>query len=550
MVRSMRAEGGTMSRRSIALLAVSTAVIAAAGYAIAGPSYADAATQRWQPVNLSLTTSHDYPNPYRDVSVSATFRGPAGTDLTVPGFFTEGHTWLVRFAPPQPGTWTYRTTSADPELNGQTGSITATDNTNPLVHGAIEIDPARRHQFRYADGTHYLPLQYEIDWLALMDFGDPNIGKAKALVDQIGGNGFSEVLMNVYGYDTSWTPGDTGPYDFGPPTRYPWAGTNANPDHSRMNEAYWQNVDRVIDYLYQKGITAHLFLKVYNKQVNWPAKNSADEEQYFRYVTARYQAYPGIVWDFAKEVFYEKDQAYLADRLALIGRVDAYHHLRTMHDPDAGATNGGYMTNPAIAANVDFLTDQHANAPTTIYSDAVGKREAFNMPITNSEYSYQVGNDGGHTYNHVSSQQDVLRDTLEVIMAGAFPGYYYTYHAWDVVKYHETPAGMGAYRKLARYLRTRTGLYDLAPNDALIGGGTPLALHMLASPGREYLGYVNGGTALTFTIAGVPAGTSLVAEWYNANSGAVVPAGTVGNGSRTFTPPWKTFALLHLAPAN
>ena len=53
-------------------------------------------------------------------------------------------------------------------------------------------------------------------------------------------------------------------------------------------------------------------------------------------------------------------------------------------------------------------------------------------------------------------------------------------------EYDETPAGMGAYRKLARYLRTRTGLYDLAPNDALIGGGTPLARLTIVRTARPF----------------------------------------------------------------
>ena len=49
-------------------------------------------------------------------------------------------------------------------------------------------------------------------------------------------------------------------------------------------------------------------IKVYNKMVNWPAPGSQDRARYFRYVTARYQAFSNVAWDFAKEAYNEHDK--------------------------------------------------------------------------------------------------------------------------------------------------------------------------------------------------------------------------------------------------
>ena len=50
----------------------------------------------------------------------------------------------------------------------------------------------------------------------------------------------------------------------------------------------------------------HIMLKVYNKQVNWPKPEEPRRRALFRYMTARYQAYP--TWlDFSKEAYNERD---------------------------------------------------------------------------------------------------------------------------------------------------------------------------------------------------------------------------------------------------
>jgi hypothetical protein len=245
-------------------------------------------------------------NPF-DVALAGEFRGPGGARMRVPGFYDGKGVWKIRFSPPAAGNWSLRTVSPVAALDGQSAEITATPNRNPNVHGVLQADPEHPYHFRFQDGTRFFLMGYEADWLWGADMLDPSRKLMRRLIDQIAARGFNHVLVNVYAHDTRWCPGKVNEWDFGPPAVYAWEGSNEKPDHSRLNPKFFQIYDGMMRTLFDKGINAHIMLKVYNKQVNWPAKGSRDEERYFRYVVARYQAYPNLVWDFSKESYNERD---------------------------------------------------------------------------------------------------------------------------------------------------------------------------------------------------------------------------------------------------
>ena len=518
-----------------------------ASSAPAGRPAAPVATRRQQCLGtrriLSFTSTAGKGNPYADVTdFKVTFTGPGGVKLTVPGFYAGNNVWKVRFAPTVAGTFTYVTASTqDSTLNGLSGTVPAAA-ANPNGHGALRVDPAHPHHYLYGDGTRPFQMGYELDWLGLMDFGNPNVPKAKAVIDMVAAHGFSEVLMNAYAYDTSWKAGKTSAFDFGPPAQIAWPGTNANADQTRMNETYWQNYDNVIAYLFRKGITAHIFLRVYNKGVNWPANASANDNLYFRYVVARYQAYDNVVWDFSKETYNESDQTYISGRLNLIAATDGYHRLRTLHDPDGGQSQfPNYCDVAAHAGTFEFYTDQQS----TQYATAVAALKKRSMPYYNAEVTlYQVGNDGTFTYGPHSSAAAVLGASLEVAMAGGYFAYYYSLQAWDVDKYDEVPNALDSYLHYVTFMKG-TRWPTLAANDALIGGGAT-GKHCLANPGAEYIVYLAAAGTASLTIAGAAA--PLAAAWFNVSTGATSPLPVQTNGGHTYTNPWTDPALLHVGP--
>src|SRR4051812_42515025 len=146
-------------------------------------------------------------NPF-DVELKGEFQGPGGARLVVPGFYDGGGVWKIRFSPTLVGRWTLRTSSATTALNGRAeAEIDCAPNRNAAIHGGLQVDPLHPHHFVYQDGTRYFLMGYEADWLWAVGLEDPGRKEMRRLIRQIAENGFNHVLVNVYGYDTTWSPG-------------------------------------------------------------------------------------------------------------------------------------------------------------------------------------------------------------------------------------------------------------------------------------------------------------------------------------------------------
>src|SRR3984893_15719882 len=208
-------------------------------------------------------------------------------------------------------------------------------NQHAEVHGGLRVDPAHPYHFIYEDGTRYFLLGYEADWLWGADMEDPERRLMRHLIDQMASHGFNHVMVNLYAHDTTWSPERKHEWDWDPAPVFPWEGTNEKPDHARLNPKFFQIYDGMMSALRDRGIVAHIMIKVYNKKVNWPPKYSKDEERYFRYVVARYQAYPNVIWDFSKEAHNEKDSLLQQRLIGLVHSSDAYRRLVTAHDDEA-----------------------------------------------------------------------------------------------------------------------------------------------------------------------------------------------------------------------
>lgn len=484
--------------------------------------------EQWHPFDLLFTSADFCSNPFLDVSICAEFSGPNGATLTLPGFYNGNNNWIVRFSPTRVGNWTYTTISNEAQLNAKTGKLTCVANTLATVHGRLFVDPSNPHHLKYEDGTPYFMMGAEINWLCLIQCNDGTLTKAKQIIDLYGSHGFTQFQINAYAWDTDWKNGKTCDDDFGPPDMYAWEGTNESPDHSRLNTAYWDHFDKVIDYLFLKGIVAHIYLKVYNKKVNWPANGSKYDILFFSTVVSRYQAYPNIIWSFSKESYNEPDHDYIHQMLDLISNIDAYKRLRTTHD-DVGK-GIDYSADPAYNHNIYFRTVQNT---TDIYTNAIHYRNNENWPVYNAEYGYEIGNDGGYTFSSIQSKEETFKRTCEVLMAGAYPAYYYTYHAWDVVRTYEVPDGLIYYKNLAGFFN-RTKWLNLVPCDNLIGNKP--GYHCLAKAGFGYMVYFSCGGSVVLAIASATG--RLHGFWMNAFTGQEQPAGPFENGSRILSAPW------------
>ncbi|KKK56508.1 hypothetical protein LCGC14_3063820, partial [marine sediment metagenome] len=307
------------------------------------------------------------------VDLRAAFTHESGERIeNLPGFYDGDGTWKVRFAPNLEGKWSGVTASNDPKLDGvKLPAVECVANDNRAVCGVMGIDPEYSHRFAWSDGTPYIYLGFECDWLFAYHqrAGDEKFRKAMDLLDE---RGFNCIIMNVYAHLGFSRDQDPAEHFFDPPDMYVFEGTNDQPDHSRLNLEFFKDFDQVMSYLHAKGIVVHLMIQVQNKEVKWPRRMTAEDDMYWRYVVARYQAYGNIVWDTSKESYNLlndlAEHAYVLDRINLIRTNDAYAHLVTVHDSE----NESWGSVSEADEASDFISDQiHFGEPDGYNREAI-----------------------------------------------------------------------------------------------------------------------------------------------------------------------------------
>lgn len=472
---------------------------------------------RWQVCDLSFRSTSPHANPFL-VDFSAEVSGPGGVRFSQLGFYDGEGTWKIRLGPNALGRWSVRTHSSDPQLEGQAAEVTCVPQPNPRIHGGLLVDPDHPHAFIREDGTHFYYLGFECDWLWAVDLAscDPALPKTRVLLDRVADHGMKVILMNVYAH-RGWS--DQQP-NYGPPARYPWGGSNDHPDYSVLNLAFWQHYDRVIRAMQERGIEAHVMIKVYNKHVHWPTNGSPEDDLYFRTVVARLSPFSNVHFDLAKESNREKSLAYKLGRMEWIRRHDPYRRLLTTH-----TDREDY---PRYAGILDYRTAQDTE---TWRASTLRQRTSEPWPVVNAEFGYECGPGGvADTPHPVSQEAPVLfRRAWDVVMAGAYANYYYDYTSWNIVRVDADAPGYGYARDLARFFNG-AGYWTMDPHDSLVDQG-----YCLADPGREYVVYEPKRAGFTLEVRG--AARALPAAWYDPFTGRSVAAGRVGNGADRLEPP-------------
>jgi hypothetical protein len=288
----------------------------------------------WQKVEIELHARNLYANNYKDVTVWVDLKGPDFSKRCY-GFWDGGDTYRVRAMATAPGNWTWSSGSepADPGLRGVTGAFSAQTwsdaekNANPNRRGMIRPNP-NGHAFQYADGT---PFFYLADtwWAASTKRfpwkDDPHIHalgpdasfqdyvafrKAQqfngaTILAQLGNWGDDGRNADLSAAGTlirsAWKAAGTGrakemtdekgnrPFLF--PGKVP-GFEQTFPDVERVNPAYFQSLDRKMDYLQAQGFVP--FLEVARRDMGeawakfypWPDSYT----RFIEYVWSRYQA--------------------------------------------------------------------------------------------------------------------------------------------------------------------------------------------------------------------------------------------------------------------
>ena len=424
-----------------------------------------------------------------------------------------------------------------------------------MTHGPLQVDKAHPQHFIYGDGARCFLMGYEADWLMQIDQTPSDLARIKALLDKIGGLGFNMVVVSSYSYAHLGRWGrEEHEHDpkFVTPKIPPWVGGNATPDYGRLDNEFFYHFDRIMVELLKRGILAHIMIHVYNKEVCWPELGTADDDRYWRYLVARYQAFPNVIWDPAKEAYYQTPE-YVWGRLGTIRSLDGYRRLLTVHDPNRGAPRNQWAMSRRTYydprkdlsdALVDFKSDQiHLDW----YADAVRNYLAAQRPYVNVECGYERGVEEVPTLNPLRMQRwrEVLRRTWLVTMGGAYINYHYCNTAWSLFIPEPDPPGYSAHQ-LYRDFWSGTRYWLLCPDNTPLGEDTREGRYCRSNLGQEYVVFDETGQGFDLTITDATA--PLHATWFNPVGGETVDAGILNNGKHSVVPPWGrgNWAVLHV----
>lgn len=288
--------------------------------------------EQWRTGVIELNAALSYQNPFLDTDVFCTFTAPSGRKLRLLAYWDGGSSYKIRFAPTEPGVWTYRTeaSTADPGLDGVTGSVTCVPYTGEKElyrHGFLRVGPKGRYLI-HDDGTPFFWLG-DTHWTFVTEerWDESNCPKYesqfRAVVDRRTEQGF-----NVY--QCNFRDGK----DYHAFGRYFEYLLETEHGYSPNLQLLQENVDPKMAYLADAGF-------VIAAGYSWGGAILAEGrlERYkllAKYLVARYGAYP-MVWTLAGEIpGYSPEQMQpmtdLWREVALeTQKYDAYQHLRTAH---------------------------------------------------------------------------------------------------------------------------------------------------------------------------------------------------------------------------
>lgn len=242
-------------------------------------------------VEIRLSSTTAYADPFRDVVLDVAFTTPSGKTLVAPAFWAGRQTWCVRYASPETGTHIYRTLCSDednPSLHGQVGEVVVEPyfGDNPLYrHGGIRVADDRRH-FCHADGTPFFWLG-DTWWMGLcgrlswpQDF--------RALVQNRKETGFNVIQLVAGLYPDMPLFDERGRSDSG----FCW-----ETDLGRINPRFFDEADQRIFHLVEQGLVPCI-LGAWGYYL--PMIGLDNMQHHWRYLIARWGALP-VVWAAAGE---------------------------------------------------------------------------------------------------------------------------------------------------------------------------------------------------------------------------------------------------------
>lgn len=314
----------------------------------------------WQSHDFFSDSSFDGFSLSDEPRMRGRFTAPSGRVFALDGFWCGKNRWCVRFAPTEPGEWSYILETDGKESAG-TFTAEAKETGNPLFDkGFPTLKPGKRY-FEYADGTPFFWLG-DTHWLGLggrerlYESNSPFFSSMfKGMAEVRKNQGFTVYQLNFFASakgdcDGRGTSNEGGRI---------WTGQ----PFEGLNPAFFENTDERIDTLCALGLVPCLGL-------DWGHAISEETVPQFRaiarYIIARYASKP-VIWFVCGE--YAPHYREWGEIGKVFEACDPYAHPTTVHgngenfvdDPSAHVPNADYYRESPW---FDFIMMQTGHLPT------------------------------------------------------------------------------------------------------------------------------------------------------------------------------------------
>jgi hypothetical protein len=367
-------------------------------------------------------------------------------------------------------------------------------------------------------------------------FRDNSPEDAKTIMANVKGKGFAFIQAMLVGVGDGTRPNVNG--------AKPWV----NDDPLAPNEAYFKNVDSVIEAARENNVIISLTLYHQRWRRRITVKNA---RPWARWLARRYKDVPTIVWSMTPEARQEFVPV-LRELAAGLREADGGAHLITFK-PDPAPYSSSFIHKESW---LDFDSMQTWKSVSLIYRMVT---KDYNLepvkPVLMAEGAYEAGSEYGFDVTPLW----VRRQAYYSYLCGG----HFTYghnDSWRVLptwkKALDAPGAvqMGILRSI---FTARQEWWYLVPDQGVLaaGGNTKGDVLNLAArhkDGKWVMVYLGAKASFSVNMSHVTAGEKVKASWIDPRTGGAASAGSFPNsGVRAFSTPegWED-ALLILEPSK
>ena len=534
------------------LLTVANAVANPVANSVAGSvagsvaSSVASSVERYHSLDISLSSTRVFTNPWSDLQLSATLTSPSGRMLSAAGFYDGSGRWIIRVAFDELGVWSVTTRSTPSYAEFTT--VRQIDVTPGSRNGPLRLDSQSR--FVHADASPFFLVGDTCYPLLGLDRQSQLLPYLKLRSEQ----GFTMIRFQVPMIEPRFP-------------LWPWGGTREQPDLDRFNPEYFQELDRRIGDLARLGLQAELILLNFyptGGPMRDPKQWTTEREKaWLSYVVSRYAAFDNIAfWTLANEFETRPDGVYRLDEAdiewarrtaAMVKSLDPYRHPVTVHPY---SDYQAYLRAFASAPELDLLALQEHGAEVKVarhlsdgdgsgLEDKIRQAAASGKAVVDSEFGYEW--DGSTTRGSNTSSDLLRRQAWRIVMGG---GHFSAGFRGTVFNFAEITFDPGNGRRpggqyistLARFFEQQTRYWLLEPDPQRVSKP-----NLCLRGDQEFIVYAPAGGNLQLDLT--DRSEPFAVTWLNPVTGESRFSSDVDGGAvRSFSAPWNE-AVLHLTAA-